>query len=110
MGEKLQTENQNCVDTEFIDEHNFKCHEWQGYDCNTAVSDYGYSQDGENDLLAACLMSCGTCSGSMCRVKCSANVATPAKCKDCFGDWTDWSGCNSESVVVKPGGSSECVQ
>mmetsp|Transcript_20120 Transcript_20120/g.41710 ORF Transcript_20120/g.41710 Transcript_20120/m.41710 type:complete len:608 (+) Transcript_20120:85-1908(+) len=37
------------------------CAEWAPHDCSKAVEEWGYSQQGEDDILANCPASCGSC-------------------------------------------------
>jgi len=39
------------------------CIEWTGANCARAREDYGYSQQGENDIIANCPLACGQCGG-----------------------------------------------
>jgi len=109
--EKIPSADAGCQDDwAFVDEQSFKCHEWQGYNCDAAVSDWGYSVQGQLDVKEKCKNSCGVCSGAMCRPRCSKPVAQPSDCNDCLGEWQRWGPCSNGVVVQKPGGRAECVQ
>ncbi|KAK3280486.1 hypothetical protein CYMTET_11674 [Cymbomonas tetramitiformis] len=51
-----------CADTEgFKDEKGYTCTSWKSSDCSEAVSRWGYTAEGEADLLANCSATCGVC-------------------------------------------------
>lgn len=51
----------NCVDSYwFTDAKGYNCKEWEGYDCNLAVSRWGYTQDQKSDILDNCCKTCST--------------------------------------------------
>lgn len=55
---------QACIDTlGFSDEFGGSCSEWTGFDfdCSQASETFGYSEDGEIDLMSNCRTSCGLC-------------------------------------------------
>merc|ERR1712125_215495 len=81
---------QSCADdATFRDQLDFQCHEWQGYNCRSAVTDYGYTPLGQSTLVEKCPSSCGGCAGNICRPKCSVQVSSAADCPDCEGTWTN---------------------
>ena len=53
----------------FVDEGGFSCDAWEGYDCTTAMEDYGYTAAATAQLVASCPI---CCAGS------SAIAAAPA--------------------------------
>merc|ERR1740121_1389982 len=106
---KNRDEQIQCSDVvDYVDEFNYKCHEWVGYDCESAATDYGYSAAGQQELQDNCPSSCGICAGNLCHPDCSALVDAPADCRDCKGEWGSWSSCLSEAVVN--GDQVECLQ
>ncbi|KAK3245747.1 hypothetical protein CYMTET_44702, partial [Cymbomonas tetramitiformis] len=51
-----------CADVEgFQDESGSNCSFWIGKDCSTISSQWGYSREGEEAILASCLASCDGC-------------------------------------------------
>jgi hypothetical protein len=88
---------------------NFKCHDWVGYKCHAAMSDYGYSAEGQMALENNCPSSCGLCSGDVCHVDCASSVDSPAECRDCKGEFGSWSTCTASKIVVF-GNKIQCLQ
>ena len=43
----------------FTDEQHFNCSAWVGMDCFSAVTEWGYSEHGQADLIASCCAACG---------------------------------------------------
>lgn len=100
----------NCADdTNFKDEHGFMCHEWMGYNCESAVTDYGYTAGAQVELLAKCKSACGFCSGNKCRPTCSVIVTSPSLCPDCQGRYRSADTCVRGNVAQKPDGKTQCV-
>merc|ERR1719166_582130 len=51
----------NCVDSYwFSDAKGYNCKEWEGYDCNQAVSKWDYTEDQQADILDNCCKTCTT--------------------------------------------------
>jgi hypothetical protein len=54
-----------CVDdSAFLDEAGMPCTAWMGYDCNTAGTEWFYSEMGQAELLTKCPYSCMLCGDS----------------------------------------------
>jgi len=47
-------------DRTFTDAQGYYCSDWNGYLCDTAVSDYGYSFQEETDIIENCCATCGS--------------------------------------------------
>lgn len=109
--EKLSAQSDvGCSDTPaFRDENQKRCLEWQGYDCDTAVTDWGYSVNGQSELLENCKSSCGKCTGNICHPACSVKVSKPENCPDCRGTWKNYDTCVNGNVVQKGDGRTQCV-
>jgi len=55
----------SCTDTTgYTDEKGFDCNSWYAYQCQRATEDWGYSQEGEADILEKCPYTCETCDRS----------------------------------------------
>lgn len=51
-----------CTDASgWRDEQNFLCADWNGYDCLQAVFRWGYSQEGQDEVLSKCPKTCNDC-------------------------------------------------
>lgn len=48
-------------DSGFRDEKGYRCHAWKGFDCARAVERWGYTQAGEDDVIANCPKTCNGC-------------------------------------------------
>ena len=68
---------------DWADEMGSCCDDWSGYDCSTAEETYGYTAEGETDLLAKCPTTCAEYSearrlqqmGAMIGIKASVKTA-----------------------------------
>jgi cysteine-rich repeat protein len=109
--EKLPTASTaSCADNSaFRDERQFRCFEWNGYDCHSAVANWGYTPNGQRDLVDNCASACATCTGNICQPTCSVKVAAPGDCPDCKGAWQGLDTCVNGNVVQQRGGKTECV-
>ena len=53
---------ESCTDNaSYVDADGYACEDWVGYDCHTAVADWGYSEAEVAELLRNCPQSCELC-------------------------------------------------
>eukprot|EP00746_Dinoflagellata_sp_MGD_P145677 gnl/MRDRNA2_/MRDRNA2_78262_c0_seq1.p1 gnl/MRDRNA2_/MRDRNA2_78262_c0~~gnl/MRDRNA2_/MRDRNA2_78262_c0_seq1.p1 ORF type:complete len:972 (+),score=136.46 gnl/MRDRNA2_/MRDRNA2_78262_c0_seq1:94-3009(+) len=106
--EMLPDAKEACQDSPgFRDERHYRCHEWVGYPCESAATEWGYSAAGHKALQDNCRSSCGICSGRTCHPTCSVHVTKPADCPDCKGTWGPWDKC---SQISTRGSIVDCLQ
>lgn len=86
--------NSSCCDTVgFTSGRGHACTQWTGFDCTTAVADYGYSSDQMAELIENCPFSCGICRGG-------GDCTDTAYFKDPYGYRCDgWNGYDCTQAV-----------
>lgn len=50
-----------CDDAAFVDETSNACYDWRNYDCSSALTEFHYTQTGEDAVLSHCRESCRLC-------------------------------------------------
>jgi len=79
-----QCVDKTCNDVKgFLDEWDGTCDTWVGDDCTTAVSKWGYTEQGQAAVLANCRRSCLLCgwSSDCSESKCSNETSGVAPCR-----------------------------